>query len=387
MRNHKEQINSRPCVVILQRGLTTYRERFFDRLKQHLENHGVQLNLVHGQFNAEEGKKGDSTRLPWAVEIRNRYFNVLGRELVWQPAWPHTKDADLLIVEQANRLLFNYPMLLRRGFDKSLLAFWGHGQDFQATERDGLLAHLKAFYSRHVDWWFAYTELSKSLVLQTGMPSERISVVNNAADTDVLNDAISNCTAAELQHARDQVGIDTQMVVVYCGGLYALKRVDFMLETAHLVHARLPEFRFLVIGSGPEAEKVEAKAKIWPWLKYVGPRFGAERVPLMKLAKLQFMPGAVGLGIVDSFALQVPLVTTDIPQHGPEISYLENGLNGVMTENDPKVYADMVRRLLLDEERMEQLRSGCRESASRYTVEKMVDNFADGILKCLETVK
>ena len=60
------------------------------------------------------------------------------------------------------------------------------------------------------------------------------------------------------------------------------------------------------------------------------------------MAAMQFMPGAVGLGILDSFALQTPMVTTTQNFHGPEIEYLENGKNGIITEDNIETYTNAI---------------------------------------------
>jgi glycosyltransferase involved in cell wall biosynthesis len=97
------------------------------------------------------------------------------------------------------------------------------------------------------------------------------------------------------------------------------------------------------------------------------------------------MPGGVGLGVLDSFGLRVPLVTTAIPSHGPEIEYLRDGVNGLVVDgaSDPSDYAADVVATLRDPELRERLRHGCAQSSAQYTVEAMVDNFADGVRRAL----
>jgi hypothetical protein len=81
------------------------------------------------------------------------------------------------------------------------------------------------------------------------------------------------------------------------------------------------------------------------------------------------------------------MVTTAIPWHSPEIDYLEDGTNGLMTSDDPSAYAAVVAGLLADPMRLAQLSRKAQESAERYSLETMVANFRDGILRCLESDK
>lgn len=141
----------------------------------------------------------------------------------------------------------------------------------------------------------------------------------------------------------------------------------------------------LFVGAGPEAAYVEQQAATTPWLHYVGPRFGSDAVPYFMLSRLLLMPGLVGLVVLDAFALEVPLVTTAVPYHSPEISYLRPGENGVVvTEaDDAHAYAHAVAGLLRDNDQRQRLVAGCHRESQRYTLENMVARFKDGITQAL----
>jgi glycosyltransferase involved in cell wall biosynthesis len=124
---------------------------------------------------------------------------------------------------------------------------------------------------------------------------------------------------------------------------------------------------------------VQAWCAANPWTRWVGARFGREKAAHMAMAQITLNPGLVGLGILDTFVCETPILTTDCGVHSPEIAYLENGVNGLMTADDLKSYADAGIRLLRDTHMLETLRKGCAESAREYTVENMARRFADGI--------
>jgi len=75
--------------------------------------------------------------------------------------------------------------------------------------------------------------------------------------------------------------------------------------------------------------------------------------------------------------------TTAYPHHSPEIAYLQTGRNGLMTGYEVDAFADGVVRLFQQAQELDALREGCRASAGEYTVERMADNFCEGILACL----
>ena len=98
----------------------------------------------------------------------------------------------------------------------------------------------------------------------------------------------------------------------------------------------------IFIGSGPDSELAEKASASNTWIHYLGAMTGRERVKYFKLASVQLMPGIVGLGILDSFALETPIITTFHSQHSPEIEYLENGINGKITRNTLEDYSETV---------------------------------------------
>ena len=80
------------------------------------------------------------------------------------------------------------------------------------------------------------------------------------------------------------------------------------------------------------------------------------------------------------------MVTTSVAYHGPEIDYLDDGVNGVIVQDggSPTAYAGHIATLLADRSALEQLKAGCRQSARLYSVENMARNFADGVVAALE---
>lgn len=375
----------RPRVALLYKSLPQYRRQFYELLRQRLDERDVDLVLIYGDPGGSERSKLDSIDLNWATKIENRVFKVVGSEVYWQPCLGMLRSADLVIVEQATRLLINYLLLLQHLLGRTRLAFWGHGRNLQAENPRSLPELVKRFMSRRVHWWFAYTNMSAEIVRGLGFPDGRITVVQNAIDTRCLYNQLGNVSREYLAGLRHELGVTGSNVCIYCGGMYEEKRLSFLLEAAQYVRRDLPDFELILLGSGPEREIVEKAAAHHSWIRYVGPKFDSEKVPYFALSKLQLMPGLVGLAVLDSFALAVPLVTTDVPFHSPEIEYLVDGYNGAIVRGSPspRDYAEQVTRLLKDEPARRRLVHGARESATLYTVETMADRFADGVVSAL----
>jgi L-malate glycosyltransferase len=365
-------------VVIVQRILTHYRIDFYQYLQSILPD-SISLHLVYGQGNQDDSAKLDEAHLSWGTVIKNRYWG----KLVWQPALPYLHDADLVIVENANRLLLNFILHLRYIIFKKRFAYWGHGKDFQTHSK--LKNLLKHTYSKNTHWWFCYTQSGKQIVQQAGFDSSRITVVQNAIDTTALLNIAHSVTQKEQQELLTKINWDTSLsshTAIYCGGMYTEKRIPFLLDCCHKLKESIPDFRILFIGSGPDKHLLETASKQHHWIHYAGPAFAREKVVYYSLAQLALMPGLVGLTILDSFALQVPLITTNYPFHSPEIEYLQHNYNGCISENNSSAYCDAVQKAF-EEPRLNKLKQGCLESSKKYTAQAMAQNFCNGIVKAL----
>lgn len=374
-----------PSVGIIQRVLPHYRIPFFVGLADRLARENIDLKLIYGQEYPGTVPKTADIHNVWAHRIRNRYLKLFGIEMVWQPCMSRVSNCELVVVEQSNRLLANYALMAKRKRGRFKLAYWGHGRNLQSTRQQGLREGLKRQLVGAVDWWFAYTNLSEDIVRASGFPRNRITVVQNAVSTREIDAQVSSITQTRLRAVREEIGIRSENVGVYCGGMYPDKKLEFLVEACLAVRSTIPDFEVILIGEGPEQHIVESAARHHPWLHYVGPKYGADRVAYLLAARILMMPGLVGLAIVDSFAARVPLFTTDIPIHSPEIAYLENGVNGVITEPAVEAYAGAVAEYLSSDSRLAILRHGCAESAMRYTLENMIENFATGVVQCLST--
>jgi glycosyltransferase involved in cell wall biosynthesis len=367
-------------VCIVQRRLTHYRVPLFVALQEALAERGIQLELLVGHGTPAEEKKHDSGVLPWAQSVPTRYW--LGDRLCWQPLGQHLDGVDLVVVTQENKLIQNHLLMLAPRRFK--LAFWGHGANLQSSNPNGFKERFKRWTTNRVDWWFAYTQMSAGLVAAAGFPASRITVLNNAVDTSELQRQRQSVTPEEMQALRESLGFGAGPVGVFVGSLYADKRLDFLFAAATAIRRVVPDFHLLIVGEGPERDKVQAWCAANPWVRWVGARFDREKAAYVSVAQVMLNPGLVGLGILDSFVCGVPMLTTDCGIHSPEIAYLENGINGVMTADDLDAYVEASVRLLRDAQALDSLRRGCVASALEYTVENMAQRFADGVVRCLE---
>jgi glycosyltransferase involved in cell wall biosynthesis len=377
-------------VCIVYRFLPQWRVDFFNGFRAALAAENIHLRLLYGKNPPQRAQRttpyrlkwGNEVDLDWATAVPNKLWNVGKYQMVWQSLTDEAADADLTIFMQESSLLSNYVAGLKRKARGKKVALWGHGLNHQEDLRS-LPNRFKELYATRVDWWFAYTNSVAGRLVGMKYPAERITVVNNAIDTETLIAARREVRPAELQRLRGELGLGEGPIGIYCGGMYPDKRLGFLTEACEEIRKQIPSFEVLLVGTGCDAPLGQQFAERHQWAHYVGPKYGLDRVPYFMLSDVFLMPGVVGLAVLDCFALETPMVTTVNPHHGPEIEYLETGVDGIISENSMQAYVSAVLEVLRSQELRNVLRAGCRRKAPQLTVEKMVNNFARGVTKAL----
>lgn len=359
-----------------------FRYPFHVRLREVLAADNIDYRVVYSAPFGSNVDKRDTVDVPWGHKVP--LLQIGGALLQWAPG--HLAQSDLVVVQQENRLLLNYFAQALDVLGLRKVAFFGHGRNFQAADQNSASERWKRFWATKAHWWFAYTEETKKYLLGLGYPAERVTVFNNAVDTSELKALSATVTEAELQELRTSLGLVGRHVGVYVGGLYAEKRLPFLLASLDIIRARVPDFEFVVVGGGPEQAQMEAATTTRPWLKVTGPQFGKRKVQLMALGDLFLIPGLVGLAILDAGIMGLPVVTTDYPFHSPEIAYLRDGSNGLMVRpwQDATAYAEEVVALLTSQDGARlAMSAAAREIAAGYSIEAMADRFAEGVRAAL----
>lgn len=373
-------------VCVLQGAMKAYRVPFFQQLANRLKSEGVDLQVVYGSSGRNDSARGDNADLDAPLGVPVSSFRMFGGLLLLSTfrSWVF---ADLVIVEHANKHVLNYLLSLLSVLGLKRIAYWGHGLDRQANPNsNGERFKRKSLH--WADWWFAYTKGTARYIEQQGFKKERVTVVENAVDVERLALDLKSVSGDEKQRVMSEFGWGPlSRVGVYCGSLYEGKRVDLLLDSAMRVHSLLPDFKLLIVGGGEGAKIASDFSKENSWVQYVGPKFGREKAVCLSLAEVFLNPGVVGLSIVDAFCAGLPFITCDVPGHGPEIDYLDSGVNGMLCRSDSEELANCVCALLETPALLEVLKVGASESARLYSLDSMVENFASGVKGALASPK
>lgn len=373
-------------VAIIQRELPHYRTPFYECLRLELDARGVGIDVIESNADVSKRLPGDIGHVPWAHKASGIQIGIGDRRLLWQRVGPRLRAADLVIVEQASRLLLNYLLFARQSFLRRPMAFWGHGRSFHSEAVASSVGEsIKRWLSQRVHWWFAYNDLSAQVINEFGFPVDRITVVQNSTDTRGFRELVDRASAENVEELRERYGLQSGQTAVFVGSFHPEKRLAFLFEAIQHLHQHDSGFSLLVVGSGIEQSLVETMSMSRSYVHYLGNLFDSDLAAALAAADVVLVPGWAGLVIVDAFAAGVPIVVSSSFPHPPEISYIESGVNGLLVDDDgcPKRYAERVRALLEDVDEYRRLVRGCADAAETYSVEAMAKRFADGIVEAL----
>jgi glycosyltransferase involved in cell wall biosynthesis len=367
-------------VLIVQRRLAHYRVAFFDLLHERLAALGIALRVCVGPPGSVELERRDNARsdLVDEVPVLTSALGPFGGYLHRIPRrW--LRSTSLVIAPHENRALTSSWLLARQAHFGFKIALWGHGMNLSKPRESGPGFWMRRWMLRSADRYFAYTCRSRDQLLAAGFPRERITVVNNSKrvpEPDATD-------ALRIDNLRRTLGIQGSTCAIVLGSLAHDRMLDLLLGAARRIRAAIPEFQMVVIGDGPVAPAVKAFCADHRWVHWVGARFGADLLAYASLGSLMLNPSRVGLNMIDSLAMGLPMVTMDLDTQFPEFAYLEDGRNGFVTPCGLESYAATVIRLLREPERLHRARIQCLADAGRYTLERMVDAFVEGICATL----
>jgi len=379
----KELQASMKRVLIIEAEIKQYRIPLYAMLRDALRDDGIQLTVAYSDPGPVDLLKKDSRELPpeYGKKVRGHWFWA-GR-LLYQPLLILALRSDMVIVNQENKFLLNHVLLPLSRMGLRRVAFWGHGENHWPPR-----IRLSEWYRRRtlnwVSWWFAYTKGTAKYLESQGVAPSKITVVQNAVDTREIRDCVQHLSREEKMALRTRLGIPEKALVgIFCGAFHKEKGIRFLIESSRIIKERVPGFELILVGAGPDQGMAEQLARGLPWIHVMGPRFGIEKARLLAVSDVFLLPGAVGLAIVDAFAAGLPMLTIRLDTHGPEIEYVDEGVNGLICDPNVHAYAEAVSSLLVNADRMGHLRAGAAASSQKHSIENMVENFKMGIEACL----
>jgi len=264
---------------------------------------------------------------------------------------------------------------------------WSHGYD-HGKRPSHILERLREYILLLMHRWsdrvITFSGAGEEYLVLNGVLRSNIITANNTLDTDkLLSLKESLSTSISKNDLKIELNLSlNEKVVLFCGRLYPEKRaLDAVRSMEILKHENI---KLIVIGDGGEYSLIESYIKekmLGDRVKLLGPIYDDESLAKwFTVADIFLMPGDVGLAIVHAFCFDLPLLTYNVCTHGPEIEYLEHGVNGfIVQEGEIPCLANKIKELVSDESLLFDLSAGAlttvkKKADIKIMVERM--NFA-----------
>lgn len=208
-----------------------------------------------------------------------------------------------------------------------------------------------------------------------GCPAGKVHVIPNGVDVEKFH--------PRWPGRRLQGELRLEADVPVAGIVAALrpeKNHELFLRAAAMVRQRLPRARFLIVGDGPQRQRLESLAReleLAQAAQFLGTRRDVpELLALIDVVLLTSHMEANPISILEAMAAEKPVVATRV---GSVAEAVVDGRTGyLVTPGDPRQTADRVVELLGDRERAAAMGRAAREQViARWSVRRTVEGYQD----------
>jgi len=219
---------------------------------------------------------------------------------------------------------------------------------------------------------------ARYIVNHEGCPANKVRMVVNGVDVERFHPQWPN------EKLRANLGLpEGSPVIGIVAALRPEKNHELFLNSAALIYKQIKSTQFLIVGDGPERNKLEAIAKklsIDEVVHFVGNREEIPRVlALMDVVLLTSHMEANPVSILEAMATEKPVVATWV---GSIPETVIDGCTGfLITPDDAEEMADRTVRLLSDPNLAATMgRAGREEVIRHWSVDRMIQGYQDMIL-------
>lgn len=314
------------------------------------------------------------------LTLRNTWIS--GERVHFQqflPAFRRFGTPSAILAEESPRSI-SLPLLMlwARRHDVPL-GLWGH---FSSNAREPSDSTWRDSYRRYLagraDACVCYTAAIAESLGRT-VPRDRIFVATNTVDTSSLFALHDRLAAEGRGPVRRRVGLPEGIpLMAFIGRLTDVEEMAGLVDLAADLQKK-QDVGLVIIGDGPARASLEqhiGREGLRHAFVLGAMRSFVESAPFLFASDVLVIPGPVGLAVNHAFALGLPVVTLrarpGMRFHGPEIDYIQDGVNGLIVERgSPEALARGVERVL---QRREAYSEAARTYARRHlSLERMVD--------------
>lgn len=218
-------------------------------------------------------------------------------------------------------------------FKNKKFYIWTHGWYGKETGRD---AKMKLWLYRNVTGIFVYGDRAKRLLIEQGIPEEKLFAIHNSLDYDTQKALRDSIQPSDIYKAHFQNNLPT---IIFIGRLTKVKKLDMVVDALARLRDKGEKYNFLFVGDGVERESLELRVnsldlqdQVWFYGACYDEKNNAE---LIYNADLCVSPGNVGLTSIHTLTFGCPVITHNCFEwQMPEYEAIHEGMTGAFFQMD-----------------------------------------------------
>ena len=316
----------------------------------------------------------------WADELRSRGVNVVSLE---RPPGFHPglgvaiaraarrSGAALIHCHHYSPFVYGSLATLLRPNVPMLFTEHGRLSDGPPSRKRQIVNPILARVPRAI---YAVSSALRDSMVAEGFPGKRVHVIHNGIDPGLLPNA------DDRQNARTRLGFrDGDLLVGTVARLDAVKDLGTLIEAAALLRRTRRDLTLVIVGDGPERGSLEDLSRrhdLADAVRFLGHRDDARQLlPAFDVYVNSSISEGISLTILEAMAARLPVVATKVGGT-PEI--IQHNVTGLLVPaRSPSSIAWAVATLQNPRRRGLIGAAARLEVEQRFTIERMVDRYAD----------
>jgi glycosyltransferase involved in cell wall biosynthesis len=200
---------------------------------------------------------------------------------------------------------------------------YAHGHGLYKKSRIGVFYRFMTnIMLRLVTSYIAYAPFVRASFVARGFSGKKVCVAHNSMRISAT--------------VRPEEKTGSERGVLFIGRLRQDSNLSLLLQAVKRMrdHDGI-SLSLHIVGAGERATQIRQEYGGHSWIHWHGELYDEERIRKISLGCfLGCYPGNAGLSVVHMMALSLPVITHDnSSQHGPEVSFVQNGINGLFYDH------------------------------------------------------
>jgi len=362
-------------VLLVQPILSHYRQSLFELL---VNDSRLQFVVIAGkELNGIKVFKSNSKKIN--AILKNKSFSLMGRKFYYQVglfnAIKKKNPTDIIFggpdFHFITTIILSLYLFL---FTKIRVHYWTHG----ISKTNSIISKKSlAFFYNNASSILTYEKNGKDL----------ISKITNNKNIFVVKNSLNYSDYGFNKKKRIFKKHTEIFSILFSGRLIRNKKVDVLINAIKLLVDQDIPVVCNIIGNGEHKNELKILTNnlgLQTEINFLGAKYGVQVDDYFFNSDVFVLPGKVGLSIIHALSYGLPIITTSLPIHSPEVAILKNNENAFFYKDLCPVDLAKVLKYSYDLIKLNKvkLKGNCINSIveNEYLPEKMKESFINSFI-------